>query len=113
MSNSHQMIRNRYLTKDFQHTSQHVSTFLYCKIQKCDSPILFVGCGCNPSGTLASDCTSNEKCVCKDEFTGPECDKCKPGFYGDPEYCYGMYICNQILNKRLFKFQFTPVYRDE
>ena len=114
MSNSHQMIRNQYQTKDFQPISQHVSTFLYCnsKIQKCIFPILFLGCGCNPNGTLVSNCTSDERCICKNEFTGPGCDKCKPGFYGEPEYCYRNIIGNfvkQNLQNIYFLFQLVIV----
>lgn len=45
-------------------------------------------CGCSPSGTLPEGCDEAGRCLCRPEFDGPHCDRCRPGHHGYPD-CRG------------------------
>lgn len=46
----------------------------------------FIDCDCDFQGTLAEVCDKDSgKCLCKDGYEGPRCDRCLPGYYNYPE----------------------------
>lgn len=45
-------------------------------------------CGCSPVGTLPEGCDATGRCLCRPEFNGAHCDRCRLGYHGYPE-CHG------------------------
>lgn len=45
-------------------------------------------CGCSTAGTLPEGCDEAGRCLCRPEFDGPHCDRCRPGHHGYPD-CRG------------------------
>lgn len=45
-------------------------------------------CGCSTTGTLPQGCDEAGHCLCRPEFDGPHCDRCRPGHHGYPD-CRG------------------------
>jgi hypothetical protein len=42
-------------------------------------------CDCDPLGTVPEICSkSSGKCICKEGFGGPRCDRCEPGWFDYP-----------------------------
>ena len=49
-------------------------------------------CQCNPHGSTTWQCNDNGDCNCKEGFTGPKCDTCKPLISGYKcDECYHNY----------------------
>ncbi|ELK25850.1 Laminin subunit alpha-5 [Myotis davidii] len=42
-------------------------------------------CGCSTAGTLPQGCDEAGHCLCRPEFDGPHCDRCRPGHHGYPD----------------------------
>ena len=51
------------------------------------------GCNCNLKTTTDDVCDNNGKCLCKKNFMGDSCNKCKSGYYGYPQ-CTGKYTAS-------------------
>lgn len=61
---------------------------LACPAQGNCVPLHSVVCGCSPAGTLPEGCDEAGRCLCRPEFDGPHCDRCRPGHHGYPD-CRG------------------------
>lgn len=47
--------------------------------------VFFIDCNCDLKGTEEGICNkATGQCLCREEFTGERCDKCKSGYYGYP-----------------------------
>ena len=47
--------------------------------------LFYLGCTCDPQGTLKGNCFSNGPCECKEGYAQPRCDTCLKGFFGFPD----------------------------
>ena len=47
---------------------------------------MILACDCNEVGSIGDTCDEQlGQCVCKPNFSGKHCDKCKDGYYDYPE----------------------------
>lgn len=53
---------------------------------------LYLDCGCDPKKTTEEVCDkTNGHCMCKDNFSGEDCQRCAGNYYGYPN-CNGMWL---------------------
>ena len=45
---------------------------------------VFAGCTCDPRGVESGNCDHRGRCRCKPNFTGINCNRCKPGHFQFP-----------------------------
>ncbi|XP_074124432.1 laminin subunit beta-4 isoform X1 [Sminthopsis crassicaudata] len=101
--------------EDFQHNTmgQHCDQckplFYRNLFKEISDPHACIPCECDPEGSLSGGmCESYPdpvlgieagQCLCKDNVEGPQCDRCKPGYYGlnanDPLGCQSC-DCNPL-----------------
>ncbi|KAK9872275.1 hypothetical protein WA026_017079 [Henosepilachna vigintioctopunctata] len=55
-----------------------------------DSP-----CSCDPEGSLFDTCNSKGQCMCKPNYKGPKCKRCKTGFWKHPQFGCIDCLCNR------------------
>jgi hypothetical protein len=55
-------------------------------------------CDCDSQGSIGVSCDNEGKCMCKPNFMGTRCDKCKEGLYNFP-ICEGILLLFIIINK--------------